>query len=100
MFQGPCMIWYQMQTPKKGLSSAVMVAVWRQPDTGSDSMSLSPDESALLLLQAQICSVVFSALLDPSVQLQLVGIKALTVLGSLKGWCLFCLETEGGVTVF
>ncbi|XP_030132082.4 MMS19 nucleotide excision repair protein homolog isoform X1 [Taeniopygia guttata] len=44
------------------------------------------DESALLLLQAQICSVVFSALLDPSVQLQLVGIKALTVLGSLQGF--------------
>uniref|UniRef100_A0A8C3UJB0 MMS19 nucleotide excision repair protein n=1 Tax=Catharus ustulatus TaxID=91951 RepID=A0A8C3UJB0_CATUS len=41
------------------------------------------DESTLLSLQAPVCSVVFSALLDPSVQLQLVGIKALTVLGSL-----------------
>lgn len=63
-------------------------------------MPLSPDESPLLLHQAPVCSVVFSALLDPSVQLQLVGIKALTVLGSLQGWCLFSLEKEGGVTVF
>ncbi|XP_059676893.1 MMS19 nucleotide excision repair protein homolog isoform X3 [Gavia stellata] len=42
------------------------------------------DESTLLSLQAPICSVVFSALTDPSVQLQLVGIRALTVLGSLQ----------------
>uniref|UniRef100_A0A663MC96 MMS19 nucleotide excision repair protein n=1 Tax=Athene cunicularia TaxID=194338 RepID=A0A663MC96_ATHCN len=42
------------------------------------------DESSLLSLQAQVCSVVFSALTDPSVQLQLVGIRALTVLGSLQ----------------
>ncbi|NXV02968.1 MMS19 protein, partial [Cettia cetti] len=44
------------------------------------------DESILLSLQAPVCSVVFSALMDPSVQLQLVGIKALTVLGSLQGF--------------
>ncbi|NWS84455.1 MMS19 protein, partial [Toxostoma redivivum] len=44
------------------------------------------DESTLLSLQAPVCSVVFSALLDPSVQLQLVGVKALTVLGSLQGF--------------
>ncbi|NWZ67858.1 MMS19 protein, partial [Acrocephalus arundinaceus] len=44
------------------------------------------DESILLSLQAPVCSVVFSALTDPSVQLQLVGIKALTVLGSLQGF--------------
>ncbi|NXU69981.1 MMS19 protein, partial [Horornis vulcanius] len=44
------------------------------------------DESILLSLQAPVCSVVFSALIDPSVQLQLVGIKALTVLGSLQGF--------------
>ncbi|XP_062352752.1 MMS19 nucleotide excision repair protein homolog isoform X1 [Cinclus cinclus] len=44
------------------------------------------DESTLLSLQAPVCSVVFSALLDPSVQLQLVGIKALTILGSLQGF--------------
>ncbi|XP_039565222.1 MMS19 nucleotide excision repair protein homolog isoform X2 [Passer montanus] len=44
------------------------------------------DESTLLSLQGPVCSVVFSALLDPSVQLQLVGIKALTVLGSLQGF--------------
>ncbi|NXE88486.1 MMS19 protein, partial [Menura novaehollandiae] len=44
------------------------------------------DESTLLSLQAPICSVVFSALTDPGVQLQLVGIKALTVLGSLQGF--------------
>ncbi|NWZ35499.1 MMS19 protein, partial [Brachypodius atriceps] len=44
------------------------------------------DESILLSLQAPVCSVVFSALVDPSVQLQLVGIKALTVLGSLQGF--------------
>lgn len=59
------------------------------------------DESTLLSLQAPVCSVVFSALTDPSVQLQLVGIKALTVLGSLQGWCLVSLEeTEGGVALF
>lgn len=51
-------------------------------------MLLSPDESALLSFQETVCSVVFSALTDPSVQLQLVGIRALTVLGSLQGWCL------------
>uniref|UniRef100_A0A8U7MNU7 MMS19 nucleotide excision repair protein n=1 Tax=Corvus moneduloides TaxID=1196302 RepID=A0A8U7MNU7_CORMO len=44
------------------------------------------DESTLLSLQDPVCSVVFSALTDPSVQLQLVGIKALTVLGSLQGF--------------
>ncbi|NWU24677.1 MMS19 protein, partial [Dyaphorophyia castanea] len=44
------------------------------------------DESTLLSLQAPVCSVVFSALTDPSVQLQLVAIKALTVLGSLQGF--------------
>ncbi|NXK58686.1 MMS19 protein, partial [Sylvietta virens] len=44
------------------------------------------DESILVSLQAPVCSVVFSALTDPSVQLQLVGIKALTVLGSLQGF--------------
>lgn len=44
------------------------------------------DESALLSLQETICSVVFSALTDPNVQLQLVGIRALTVLGSLQGF--------------
>ncbi|XP_064000650.1 MMS19 nucleotide excision repair protein homolog isoform X2 [Pogoniulus pusillus] len=44
------------------------------------------DESTLLSLRASICSVVFSALTDPSVQLQLIGIRALTVLGSLQGF--------------
>ncbi|NXY49739.1 MMS19 protein, partial [Ceuthmochares aereus] len=44
------------------------------------------DASTLLSLRAQVCSVVFSALTDPSVQLQLVGIRALTVLGSLQGF--------------
>uniref|UniRef100_A0A8B9SMN4 MMS19 nucleotide excision repair protein n=1 Tax=Anas platyrhynchos TaxID=8839 RepID=A0A8B9SMN4_ANAPL len=44
------------------------------------------DESAVLSLRAPVCSVVFSALTDPSVQLQLVGIRALTVLGSLQGF--------------
>ncbi|NXT32191.1 MMS19 protein, partial [Pelecanoides urinatrix] len=43
------------------------------------------DESTLLSLRAPVCSVVFSALTDPSVQLQLVGTRALTVLGSLQG---------------
>uniref|UniRef100_A0A663MCI8 MMS19 nucleotide excision repair protein n=1 Tax=Athene cunicularia TaxID=194338 RepID=A0A663MCI8_ATHCN len=63
------------------------------------------DESSLLSLQAQVCSVVFSALTDPSVQLQLVGIRALTVLGSLQvpwAWhglvlpCHFALSTLAG----
>ncbi|NXF50695.1 MMS19 protein, partial [Oceanites oceanicus] len=44
------------------------------------------DESTLLSLRVPVCSVVFSALTDPSVQLQLVGIRALTVLGSLQGF--------------
>ncbi|NXD14736.1 MMS19 protein, partial [Nothocercus nigrocapillus] len=44
------------------------------------------DESALLALRAPLCSVVFSAMTDPSVQLQLVGIRVLTVLGSLQGF--------------
>ncbi|NXE29903.1 MMS19 protein, partial [Ardeotis kori] len=44
------------------------------------------DESTLLALRAPVCSVVFSALTDPSVQLQLVGIRTLTVLGSLQGF--------------
>ncbi|NXY19000.1 MMS19 protein, partial [Atrichornis clamosus] len=47
---------------------------------------LEEDESTLLSLQAPVCSVVFSALTDSSVQLQLVAIKALTVLGSLQGF--------------
>ncbi|NWS51796.1 MMS19 protein, partial [Chunga burmeisteri] len=44
------------------------------------------DESTLLSLRAPICSVVFSALTDSSVQLQLVGVRVLTVLGSLQGF--------------
>lgn len=101
------MIGCQMQHPRKGLSNAVGVLSLHSVCssvcvvTGSDSMPLPPDESTLLSLQAPVCSVVFSALTDPSVQLQLVGIKALTVLGSLQGWCLVSLEeTEGGVALF
>uniref|UniRef100_A0A674I1L2 MMS19 nucleotide excision repair protein n=1 Tax=Terrapene triunguis TaxID=2587831 RepID=A0A674I1L2_9SAUR len=37
--------------------------------------------------EAPLCSVLFSALTDPSVQLQLVGIRALTVLGTLPALC-------------
>uniref|UniRef100_A0A8C3GNH3 MMS19 nucleotide excision repair protein n=1 Tax=Cairina moschata TaxID=8855 RepID=A0A8C3GNH3_CAIMO len=54
------------------------------------------DESTVLSLRAPVCSVVFSALTDPSVQLQLVGIRALTVLGSLQGWCLASPGEAGG----
>nr|XP_032632800.1 MMS19 nucleotide excision repair protein homolog isoform X2 [Chelonoidis abingdonii] len=43
------------------------------------------EESALLCSRASLCSVLFSALTDSSVQLQLVGIRALTVLGMLPG---------------
>uniref|UniRef100_A0A8C8R709 MMS19 nucleotide excision repair protein n=1 Tax=Pelusios castaneus TaxID=367368 RepID=A0A8C8R709_9SAUR len=43
------------------------------------------EESALLRSRAPLSSVVFSALTDRSVQLQLVGIRALTVLGTLPG---------------
>uniref|UniRef100_A0A8B9UH84 MMS19 nucleotide excision repair protein n=1 Tax=Anas zonorhyncha TaxID=75864 RepID=A0A8B9UH84_9AVES len=57
------------------------------------------DESAVLSLRAPVCSVVFSALTDPSVQLQLVGIRALTVLGSLQGWCLASPGEAGGAYV-
>uniref|UniRef100_A0A803XXP6 MMS19 nucleotide excision repair protein n=1 Tax=Meleagris gallopavo TaxID=9103 RepID=A0A803XXP6_MELGA len=61
---------------------------------------IEEDESTLLSLQETVCSVVFSALTDPSVQLQLVGIRALTVLGSLQGWCLTSPgEAEGRVCI-
>uniref|UniRef100_A0A8C5TJN8 MMS19 nucleotide excision repair protein n=1 Tax=Malurus cyaneus samueli TaxID=2593467 RepID=A0A8C5TJN8_9PASS len=64
---------------------------WEHVEEGEDGWSLG---------RHLFCSVVFSALTDPSVQLQLVGIKALTVLGSLQGWYLVSLEeTEGGVTL-
>ncbi|XP_019357678.1 PREDICTED: MMS19 nucleotide excision repair protein homolog [Gavialis gangeticus] len=43
------------------------------------------DETVLLDVRAPLCSVVFSALTDPSVQLQVVGVRALTVLGMLPG---------------
>ncbi|XP_029466022.1 MMS19 nucleotide excision repair protein homolog isoform X3 [Rhinatrema bivittatum] len=43
------------------------------------------DDNALTGFKDALCNVVFSALTDPSIQLQLVGIKALTVLGSLQG---------------
>ncbi|KAJ1140987.1 hypothetical protein NDU88_007324 [Pleurodeles waltl] len=43
------------------------------------------DECALTSSKDALCNVVFSAMTDTSVQLQLVGIKALTVLGTLKG---------------
>ncbi|XP_059586240.1 MMS19 nucleotide excision repair protein homolog isoform X2 [Alligator mississippiensis] len=43
------------------------------------------DETVLLGVRAPLCSVVFSALTDPSVQLQIVGVRALTVLGALPG---------------
>ncbi|XP_074855441.1 MMS19 nucleotide excision repair protein homolog isoform X2 [Carettochelys insculpta] len=43
------------------------------------------DESPLLCSRAPLCSVLFAALTEPSVQLQLVGIRALTVLGTLPG---------------
>lgn len=61
-------------------------------------MPVSPDESTLLSLRAPVCSVVFSALTDPSVQLQLVGIRALTVLGSLQGWYLISLGRQREVS--
>lgn len=98
----PAWLGVSWQVPRKGLSGAVVVAVQWQPGAGSDSISLllSLEESTLLSLQAPVCSVVFSALTDPSVQLQLVGIRALTVVGSLQGWCLVSLgEAEGGVTL-
>ncbi|NXA42307.1 MMS19 protein, partial [Eudromia elegans] len=44
------------------------------------------EEGALQALRAPLCSVVFSAVTEPSVQLQLVGIRVLTVLGSLQGF--------------
>ncbi|XP_030058755.1 MMS19 nucleotide excision repair protein homolog [Microcaecilia unicolor] len=44
------------------------------------------DENALIGFKDSLCTVVYSALTDPNVQLQLVGIKALTVLGSLQGF--------------
>ncbi|KAH0623837.1 hypothetical protein JD844_006991 [Phrynosoma platyrhinos] len=43
------------------------------------------DKSPLLLSKASLCSMVFSAVTEPNVQLQLVGIQALTFLGSLQG---------------
>uniref|UniRef100_A0A8D0GZM9 MMS19 nucleotide excision repair protein n=1 Tax=Sphenodon punctatus TaxID=8508 RepID=A0A8D0GZM9_SPHPU len=43
------------------------------------------DDNPLLGSKATLCSVVFSAVTDPSVQLQLVGIRTLAVLGALRG---------------
>ncbi|XP_062832423.1 MMS19 nucleotide excision repair protein homolog [Anolis carolinensis] len=43
------------------------------------------DKSPLLFPKASLCSMVFSAVAEPNVQLQLVGIQALTFLGSLQG---------------
>ncbi|XP_042314727.1 LOW QUALITY PROTEIN: MMS19 nucleotide excision repair protein homolog [Sceloporus undulatus] len=43
------------------------------------------DKSPLLLSKASLCTMVFSAVTEPNVQLQLVGIQALTFLGSLQG---------------
>lgn len=76
---------------------------WLRGDSQAQAVTLllSPDESTLLSLRDPVCSVVFSALTDPSVQLQLVGIRALTVLGSLQGWCLVSLGgAEGSVILF
>uniref|UniRef100_A0A674I430 MMS19 nucleotide excision repair protein n=1 Tax=Terrapene triunguis TaxID=2587831 RepID=A0A674I430_9SAUR len=53
------------------------------------------EESALLCSQAPLCSVLFSALTDPSVQLQLVGIRALTVLGTAVLQALCPLRVAG-----
>ncbi|XP_062988576.1 MMS19 nucleotide excision repair protein homolog isoform X2 [Elgaria multicarinata webbii] len=43
------------------------------------------DKSPLLCSKDSLCSMVFSALNEPNVQLQLVGIRTLTFLGSLQG---------------
>ncbi|XP_060624210.2 MMS19 nucleotide excision repair protein homolog isoform X3 [Anolis sagrei] len=43
------------------------------------------DKSPQLFPKASLCSMVFSAVSEPNVQLQLVGIQALTFLGSLQG---------------
>uniref|UniRef100_A0A8D2LEG9 MMS19 nucleotide excision repair protein n=3 Tax=Varanus komodoensis TaxID=61221 RepID=A0A8D2LEG9_VARKO len=43
------------------------------------------DKTPLLCFKDSLCSMVFSALNEPNVQLQLVGIRALTFLGSLQG---------------
>lgn len=43
------------------------------------------DERPLNGFKDQLCSLVFMALTDPSAQLQLVGIRTLTVLGAQPG---------------
>ncbi|XP_054838282.1 MMS19 nucleotide excision repair protein homolog isoform X2 [Eublepharis macularius] len=43
------------------------------------------DKSPLLCSKGALCSMVFSALVEPNVQLQLVGIRVLTFLGLLQG---------------
>ncbi|KAM4840379.1 MMS19 nucleotide excision repair protein homolog isoform X2 [Urocitellus parryii] len=43
------------------------------------------DEKPLSGFKDQLCSLVFMALTDPSIQLQLVGIRTLTVLGAQPG---------------
>lgn len=43
------------------------------------------DERPLSNFKDQLCSLVFIALTDPSTQLQLVGIRTLTVLGAQPG---------------
>ncbi|KAJ7325106.1 hypothetical protein JRQ81_018126 [Phrynocephalus forsythii] len=43
------------------------------------------ETSPLFSSRGSLCSMVFSALTEPNVQLQLVGVQALTFLGSLQG---------------
>ncbi|XP_069467675.1 MMS19 nucleotide excision repair protein homolog isoform X2 [Ambystoma mexicanum] len=50
-----------------------------------EKWNVEEDENALNVFKDALCMVVFSALTDNNIQLQLVGIKALTLLGTLKG---------------
>ena len=65
----------------------------------SDLDCLSPGERPLSGFKDQLCSLVFTALTDPNTQLQLVGIRTLTVLGAQPG-TLKRKEKERGIGPF
>lgn len=46
---------------------------------------LSLGERPLSTFKDQLCSLIFTALTDPNTQLQLVGVRTLTVLGAQPG---------------
>lgn len=76
------------------ITSGITLVPWALELINVASFSSSlPDKSPLLCSKDALCSLVFSALVEPNVQLQLVGIRALTFLGLLQGvWLFMCIK--------